>query len=67
MEEDDEITIIHFISNYFIQILLFILVFVIIGVVEHINYVNTMVLTNTIIPGGVAMVLKKQKTKKRNR
>lgn len=56
-EEDQEITILTFITNNVAQILLFLAVFIIIIVVEHINHFNAkMFAMPSAIPGTINVI-----------
>jgi len=68
LSEWDLISIINFIKDYFIQLLLLILVFVIIYIVDHISNINTIIFsTQSVVPNSKPLVFhpKRRKTLKK--
>jgi len=68
LSEWDLISIINFIKDYFIQLLLLILVFVIIYIVDHISNINTIIFsTPSVIPNSKSNIIhpKRRKTLKK--
>ena len=68
LSEWDLISIINFIKDYFIQLLLLILVFVIIYIVDHISNINTIIFsTPSVVPNSKSIIIhpKRRKTIKK--